>query len=134
VVVVKIHHRFVPGLAGQLAEELLLVHAVLECFPPVDEHHWDLVIKLPPQFTIAIDIDFLPGKSATAGKLGEALFHQLAKMASLSRVNHDLPGFWHGGIVAPPLLPLARKKKRADEHEGPAPASGVKSEDARSPI
>src|SRR5271155_1490473 len=117
----------VPGLAGQLTQELLLVHAVLECFPPVDEHNRDLVIKLPPQFTIAIDIHFLPSESAAAGKLGKALFHQLAKMASLSRVNHDLSGFWHGGIVAPPLLPLPRKKKRGDEHEGPAPASGVKS-------
>jgi hypothetical protein len=124
----------VPALAGQLTQKLLLVHAVLECFPPVDEHNWDLVIELPPQFTIAIDIDFLPRKSTTAGKLGKALFHQLAKMASLSRINHDLPGFWHGGIVAPPLLPLARKKKRGDPHEGPAQASGVKSGNARSPI
>ncbi len=109
-----------PGLAGQLAQKLLLVHAVLEGFSAVDEHNRDFIIKLPPQFIIAIDVDLVPRESAAAGKLGEALLHELAKMTSFPRVNHHFGGFWHGGIVAPTLLPLARKKKRESPHEGPA--------------
>jgi hypothetical protein len=36
--------------ARQLAQEFLLVHAVLEGFAAVDKHDWHFVVKLPPQF------------------------------------------------------------------------------------
>ena len=125
-------------LAGQLAQKFLLVHAVLEGFSSVDEHDRDLIVKLVSQFAIAIDVDFLPRKSAAAGKLVEAFLYQFTKMASLSRVNHHLAGFRHGRIVALPLLLLARKKRRQkkrgaeDVDEGPGPTPGVKSRNARS--
>jgi hypothetical protein len=94
---------------------------VLEGFPSVDKHDGDFVIKLPAQFTIAVDIYLLPRKTAAAGKLGKALLHHLAKMASLARVNHHLAGFRHGGIVALTQHPLARKNHTGDPHQGPVP-------------
>jgi hypothetical protein len=99
-------------LAGELAQKLLLIHVILEGFSTVDEDDWNFVIKLPAQFVITINVNFLPGESASARKLAEAFLHQFTKMASLSRVNHHLAGFWHGWIVAPRPLPLARKKRR----------------------
>jgi hypothetical protein len=77
-------------LAGQLPQKFPLVHAVLEGLAPIDEHHGNFIIELPPQFAVAIHIDFLPGEAATTGEFRKALLHQLAKMTTLPRVNHDL--------------------------------------------
>jgi len=77
-------------LAGQLPQKFPLVHAVLEGLAPIDEHNRNFVIELPPQFVVAIHIHFLPGETATAGEFRKTLLHQLAKMTTLPRVNHDL--------------------------------------------
>src|ERR1700733_14719541 len=92
--------------ARQLAQEFLLIHAVLEGFSPVDEYDWHFIIKLPAQITVAVYIYFSPRESASARELAEALLHQLAKLTSLARVNHHLAGFWHAGIVALPGSPI----------------------------
>jgi hypothetical protein len=105
-------------LTGQLAQKLPFVHAVFEGFAPVDEHDRHFVIELPPQFSVAIDIYFLPREPATARELRQAFLHYFAQMTTLARVNHDLAGFGHAAIVpAPPHL-LARKKKSEAPNEG----------------
>src|ERR1035438_7712113 len=104
-------------LAGQLPEEFPLIHPVLEGFPAVDEHYRHFVIELSPQFIVGIYIHFLPGKTAAARELHQALLHHLAKMTSFARVNHDLAGLWHDAIVSLPPHPLAREKKRTAGHE-----------------
>src|SRR5271155_2641925 len=77
-------------LAGQLPQKFPLVHAVFEGLTPVDEDDRDFVIELPAQFVVAINIHFLPREAAAAGEFREAFLHQLAKMTTLPRVNHDL--------------------------------------------
>src|ERR1022692_1305968 len=94
------------SLARQLPQKLPLVHAVLEGFTAVDEHHWDFVIELPPQFVVATHIYLLPRKSAAAGELDKALLHNFAEVTALARVNHDLARVWHGWIVALPGVPI----------------------------
>jgi hypothetical protein len=77
-------------LADQSPEKFPLIHAVLEGFVAIDEHDRNLIVELPAQFTVAIDIDFMPGKSTAARKLRETLFDHFAKVASLARVNYHL--------------------------------------------
>ena len=71
-------------LAGQAAEKLAFVHAVLEGFASVDEHDGNLVVELAAKLDIRVYIDFFPRESATASELCEALFHQLAKMTTFA--------------------------------------------------
>jgi hypothetical protein len=77
-------------LVRELPQKFLLIHAVLEGLAPVNEHHGDFIIELPPQFVVAIHIHFLPCEAAAAGEFRKALLYQLAKMTALPRVNHDL--------------------------------------------
>src|SRR5579863_9731203 len=70
--------------AHQLPQKFLLVHAVLEGFAPVDKHHWDFVIKLPPQVGVAIYIHFLPRKPAPARKLVQAFLHHFTQVTTLA--------------------------------------------------
>jgi hypothetical protein len=65
-------------LACQAAEELLLIHAVLESLMSVDEDDWNLVIKLTPQAFIGVHVDLAPLKAAAAVEFDEALLHHLA--------------------------------------------------------
>jgi len=93
-------------LVRQLAQKLLLVHAVLEGLPPIDEHNGNFVIELPPQFGVTIHIDFLPSETAAARELRKTLLHHLAKVTTLAGVNHDLARLRHGRIVAFRGLPI----------------------------
>jgi hypothetical protein len=88
------------ALTGQLAEKFLLIHAVLEGFASVDEDDRDFVVELPPEFTVAIHIYFVPDEAPAARKFAKTLFHHFAQMAALSRVNHDLSLLQHEWIVA----------------------------------
>ena len=85
--------------ADESAQEFPLVHAVLERFATVDENDRNLVVELPAQFRIHIDVDLLPCKAAAARKLGEALFHHFAEMASLSGIYDDATRLWHAGEI-----------------------------------
>ncbi len=71
-------------LARQLAQKFPFVHAVLEGFAAVDEHDWNFIIELSPQFVIAIYIHFLPRESAAARELHKALLHHFAKVTPLA--------------------------------------------------
>jgi hypothetical protein len=92
--------KVVWELAGQFAQEFLFVHAVLEGFAAVDEDDGDFVGELAADLGVGVHIDFAPGETSAAGKLGEAFFDDLAKMASLAGVDHDGAGIGHAGILA----------------------------------
>jgi len=85
------------ALAGQLPQELAFVHVVLEGFAAVDEDDGDFVVVLTAEFRVLVDIDFLPGESAVARELGQALFYHFTQMASLAGIDHDAAGLWHAG-------------------------------------
>ncbi len=106
-------------LAGQPAQKFSFVHSVFESLVSVDKDDRHFVIKLPAQFVVAIHIHFMPSKPAAARELHQALLHDLAKMTSFARINHDLAGFWHAAIVSLPPYPLAREKKRIARTNGP---------------
>jgi hypothetical protein len=55
------------SLTGQFAEKFVLVHPVLEGFPPVDKNYRNFVIELPSKFGIGVNINLTPGESAAAG-------------------------------------------------------------------
>jgi hypothetical protein len=88
------------GLAGQLSQEFLLVHAVLEGFTAIDEDDRDFVVELAPKFGVSVYVDLLPGKSPPPRQLGQALFDYFAQVASLAGINHDAARLWHAGILA----------------------------------
>lgn len=85
--------------AGQLPQEFLFIHAVLESLAAVDENDRNFVVILPAQFVVRINVDFLPRKSASPREFGKALFDHLAQMTSLARVDDNAPGFLHAGIL-----------------------------------
>src|SRR5215469_11275723 len=87
-------------LAGELAQELALVHAVLERFAAIDEHDRHFVGELPAQLVVGVHIDFLPAKQTAAFQFDEAFFDNLAKMTTFTSVNKHLAGVGHGRSVA----------------------------------
>jgi hypothetical protein len=52
------------ALAGQPAQEFLLVHAVLESFTAINEDDWNLVAELAAKFGVGVNVDLLPGESS----------------------------------------------------------------------
>jgi hypothetical protein len=80
------------ALAGKFAQELLLVHSVLEGFAAVDENNRHLVVELAAKFSIGIDVDLAPGETTAAREFGKALFDDFAKMASFARVHENSAG------------------------------------------
>jgi hypothetical protein len=83
--------------AGEFAEEVGLVHAVLKGFTAVDEDYGNLVGELPPELFVGVHIDVLPSEAAAAMEFGEGLFDDLAEMAAFAGVDHDLAEFGHWG-------------------------------------
>ncbi len=96
--------------ARQLAQELALVHAVLEGFAAVDEYDWHFVVELPAQFCVAIHIHFLPGETTAARQFGEAFLDHFAQMTAPAGIDHDLAGLGHAAILTLPNQRLAREK------------------------
>jgi hypothetical protein len=88
------------GLAGELAQELAFVHAVLERLAAVNEDDWDFIGELTAQRVVAIHVDFFPVEQAATLKLDQAFFYDLAKMTSFTGVNENLARVSHGGSVA----------------------------------
>ena len=86
-----------PPSAGEFAEEVGFVHAVLEGFASVDEDDGDFVGELAAELFVAVDVDILPGEAATAMQFGEGLFDDLAEVTSFAGVDHDLSGLGHWG-------------------------------------
>jgi hypothetical protein len=91
--------RMTGWLAGELAEEFLLVHAVLEGFAPVDEDDWNFIVELAAQFVIGVDVDLVPGETAAARKFAEALFHHFTQVASFARVDDNTAEIWHASVI-----------------------------------
>jgi hypothetical protein len=75
-------------LAGEFAQEFLLVHAVLEGLPAVDEDYGDFVGELTAEAVIVLDINFAPAKTAPALELRELLLHDLAKVTAPSGIHN----------------------------------------------
>ena len=73
---------------------------VLEGFASIDKHDRNFVVILTPQFGIAVDVNFAPGKAAASRELRKALLYNFAQMAALARIDDDAWTFWHGeGIL-----------------------------------
>ncbi len=83
------------SLAGQFPQEFLLVHAVFEGFPAIDEDHRDFVVELAAKIEVGIDVDFLPGKSTAPRELGQTLFDDFTQVAAFAGINHDVAGLLH---------------------------------------
>ncbi len=77
--------------SAQLAQEFLLIHAVLEGFAAVDEDYGDLIGIEASDFGVGVDVDFSPGEAATLVQLDDALFDDFAEMTSLAGINEDFP-------------------------------------------
>jgi len=65
-------------LARQAAEELLLIHAVLEGLMSVDEYDGNLVVELASEAIVGVHVDLAPLKAAAAVEFNETLLHHLA--------------------------------------------------------
>ncbi len=78
-------------LAGKFTQELLLIHPILEGFPPIDKDNRHFVVKLTTKFMVSIDIDFAPGKTSAARELGETLLDHLAQVAAFPGIDDDVP-------------------------------------------
>ena len=92
-------HSLAP-LTGQLAQEFSLIHPVFEGFAAVDEDDRHFVGELTAQGFVAIDVHFLPVKTAAALEFVQGFFDYFAQMASLAGVNHNLALSHHGRSVA----------------------------------
>jgi hypothetical protein len=68
----------------------MLIHAVLEGFAAVDEDNGDFVIELAAQLIITVHVDLMPIEAPPTMELRDRLFDDLAEMASLPRINHNL--------------------------------------------
>lgn len=80
------------GLAGQLAQELLLVQAVFERFAAIDKHDRYFVGELPAQAVVAVNVDLVPAKAPTAFQLGELFLDDFTQMAAFAGVHNDFSG------------------------------------------
>ena len=83
--------------AGEFAEEVGFVHAVLEGFAAVDEDDGDFVGEFAAELFVAVDVDVLPGEAAAAMQFGQGFFDDLAEVTSLAGVDDDLAEFGHCG-------------------------------------
>lgn len=102
-------------LAGELAQEFLLVHAVLEGFAAVDENDWDLVVVFAPKFRVGVYINLAPGEATAACQLIQTLLDYFAEMTTPSGVNDDAAKIWHADeILAPELDGFPDRKLAKD--------------------
>ena len=77
--------------AGEFAEKLLFVHAVLERLATVDEDDGDLVVVLAAKFGVGVDVHFAPDEAAALMEFDEALLDDFAEMAPLTGIDNDFP-------------------------------------------
>lgn len=83
------------GLAGQLAEEFLFVHVVLERFAAVDKDNWNFVGVESADLGVGVNIDLAPGEAASLMQLDDAFLDDLAEVASFARIHNDLARLRH---------------------------------------
>jgi len=82
-------------LAGELAQELVFIHAVLESFAAVDEDHGDFVGVQTAEVIVRVHVNFPPSETCVALEFGEAFFDYFAQVASLARIDNDLSWLVH---------------------------------------
>jgi hypothetical protein len=88
------------SLAGELPQEFLFIHVVLERFASVDEDDGDLVVVLAAEVGIRVNIHIAPLKAAALMEFDEALLDDFAKMAALAGIYDDFPMLHNSGSVA----------------------------------
>jgi hypothetical protein len=73
----------------------VFIHAVLESFAAVDEDYGDFVGVETAEVIVGVYVNFLPVESGVALKFSQTFFDDLAQVASLAGVDHDLSGLVH---------------------------------------
>jgi hypothetical protein len=82
---------------GEFAQEVALVHAVLEGFFAVDEDHGDFVGVEAAEFVGGVHIELGEGELSMAGELDKGFLDHLAEVASLAGIENDFRHS-HGGV------------------------------------
>jgi hypothetical protein len=80
---------------GELSQEFLLVHVILERLAAVDEHYRDFIVEPSAEFEVRVDIDFAPGEPSAARELRQALLHHFTKMTSFTGIDDNAAGLQH---------------------------------------
>lgn len=78
-----------PGACDR-PQKLTAVHSILECLVSIDENYGHLIVVLPPQFGVAIDVHLTPLEIGLALKLLKCLLNHSAEMTSVARIHHHL--------------------------------------------
>ena len=73
----------------------MLIHAVLESFAAIDEDYWDFVGVKTAEVIVGVYVNFLPIEAGVALKFSQTFFADLAQVASLAGVDHDLSVLVH---------------------------------------
>jgi hypothetical protein len=77
-------------LAGQLAQEFLLIHPIFEGFTAIDKDDGDFVGEAPPQGVVGIDIYLPPMEAAAPLEFRELLLDNFTKVAPLTGIHNHL--------------------------------------------
>jgi hypothetical protein len=64
------------------------VHAILECLASIDENYGHLIVVLPMELRIGIDVHLAPLEVRLALDLRKGLLNCVAKMTSFARIHH----------------------------------------------
>ena len=86
--------------AGQLPHELLLVHAIFERLAAIDEDDRNLIVVLPTQVWIGVNIHVAPVEAAALMEFYEALLDDFAEMASLAGIDDNFSVLHANGSLA----------------------------------
>jgi hypothetical protein len=98
-----------PALAGQLPEEFLLIHVILEGLAAIDEHDRNFIVELAAELEVGVDVNFLPDEPSPAGEFGETFLHYFAKVASLAGIDDDATSICHAGRILALALAVFQK-------------------------
>jgi hypothetical protein len=75
---------------GQRTKELTPVHTIFKRLASIDKNYGHLIVVLPPQFGVGIDVYLTPVKIGLALELGKCLLNHIAKMTSFARIHHHV--------------------------------------------
>lgn len=75
---------------GQRTKKLTPVHAILERLASIDKNDGHLIVVLPPQFGVGIDVYRTPLKIGLALEPGKCLLDYIAEMTSITRIHHHV--------------------------------------------
>src|SRR5580765_8159598 len=88
------------ALTGQLAQEVVLVHAIFESFAAINEDDGDFITELAAQAVVGVHVHFAPGEAATAMELGESFLDDFAEMAALAGIDDHFGRLRHERSLA----------------------------------